>query len=103
MRLRLWPWRAQPDRAAGRSEDGPPPAIESDFESRVRAEVESFRPFIRADGGDIIFLGVSGGVVRVRLTGACVGCPASFMTLQMGIERSLRERFPEIREVRNQP
>lgn len=68
---------------------------------RVGQIIADFRPFIRADGGDIDFVGVENGVVRVRLRGACVGCPSSFMTLQMGLERLLRERIPEIRAVEN--
>lgn len=102
MKLPLWPWRRSP--AVGESApDAPSGSNEarSDWEAGVRAEVESFRPLIRADGGDIEFVGVVDGVVRVRLKGACVGCPASFMTLQMGIEQRLRERFPNIRAVEN--
>lgn len=69
---------------------------------QARLIVESFRPFIRADGGDIEFIDVTEkNIVRVRLKGACVGCPSAFMTLQMGVERHLRERLPQIRGVEN--
>ena len=70
---------------------------------RARAVIESFRPYIQADGGDVEFLGVENGVAKVRLQGACHGCPHAAMTLQMGIERHLRERVPEIQGVVNVP
>lgn len=70
---------------------------------RARLVIESFRPFIQADGGDVELLGVEDGVARVRLRGACCGCPHAAMTLQMGIERHLRERVPEIKSVVNEP
>ena len=64
---------------------------------RVRLVLDMIRPAVQADGGDIEFVDVDGqGLVRVRMHGACVGCPSSNMTLRMGIERSLKERVPEI-------
>lgn len=69
----------------------------NDLEQRVRAVIESFKPYIQADGGDIEFVGMKDdGVVQVRLHGACRGCPASQMTLKNGVERQLRERIPEV-------
>ncbi len=70
---------------------------------RAREVIESFRPYIQADGGDIDFLGFEGGVVTVRLRGACSGCPHASMTLKAGVERHLRERVPEVQEVVNVP
>ena len=70
---------------------------------RAREVIESFRPYIQADGGDIDFVGYEDGVVTVRLRGACAGCPHAAMTLKMGVERHLRERVPEIKEVVNLP
>lgn len=70
---------------------------------RTRAVIESFRPYIQADGGDVELLGVENGVAQVRLRGACRGCPHAAMTLQLGIERHLRERVPEITSVVNVP
>lgn len=70
---------------------------------RAREVIESFRPYIQADGGDIDFVGYEDGVVTVRLRGACTGCPHAAMTLKMGVERHLRERVPEIKEVVNLP
>lgn len=64
---------------------------------RVRRVIERIRPAVQADGGDLELLGVNdAGVVRVRLHGACVGCPSSSLTLKMGIERNLREHVPEV-------
>ncbi|MBU0637351.1 MAG: NifU family protein [Planctomycetes bacterium] len=69
---------------------------------RVSQVIESFRPFIQADGGDIELVDVrDDGSVAVRLKGACVGCPMSAMTLKAGVERHLRERIPEVTEVIN--
>ena len=67
---------------------------------QVEQALESIRPAIQMDGGDIELVDVDdNGVVRVRLIGACVGCPMSIMTLKAGIERILRERVPGITEV----
>jgi Fe-S cluster biogenesis protein NfuA len=73
------------------------------LEERTRAVIESVRPYIQADGGDIEFLGIVDGKAKVRLKGACVGCPHAAMTLQMGVERHLRERVPELQGVINVP
>lgn len=79
------------------------PSTNIELRERVAAIIDSFRPFIQGDGGDIDFLGVEDDyTVRVRLRGACVGCTASFMTLQLGLERHLREQIPQIRQVVNE-
>ena len=58
------------------------------------------RPAVQADGGDVRVVEVSAdGVVRLRFSGACVGCPSMPVTLQHGIERNVREKVPEIRTV----
>jgi len=57
------------------------------------------RPTLPAAGGDVELVDVSEGVVKLKLTGACSGCPMSTMTLRMGIERALRAELPEIKEV----
>jgi Fe-S cluster biogenesis protein NfuA len=73
----------------------------SDLHSQVRAVLDLIRPAVQSDGGDVELVGVSpGGVVEVRLHGACVGCPSSTITLQTGIERSLRQRIPGVTAVR---
>lgn len=60
---------------------------------------ERIRPFLQADGGDIEVLSVEDGVVKVRLRGACHGCPGAMMTLKAGVERILKEECPEVKEV----
>lgn len=92
-------WRTKPAAAPDLSDLSPE---QRERHERVARVIASFRPFIQGDGGDIEFLGIDEQqTVRVRLTGACVGCPASFMTLQMGLERHIREQVPEIRAVEN--
>jgi len=67
---------------------------------KVAKALTAIRPSLQADGGDVKLVDVSDeGVVSVRLTGACRGCPMSTMTLKMGIERALREQIPEIKSV----
>jgi len=64
---------------------------------RVAKVLNLIRPAIQDDGGDVELVEVTReGIARVRLKGACVGCPSSQMTLQMGIERNVRDRVPEI-------
>ncbi len=69
------------------------------MKEKVEAALEEIRPTLQADGGDVELVGVDEGVVIVKLTGACAGCPMSTMTLKMGIERVLRGRIPEVKEV----
>jgi Fe-S cluster biogenesis protein NfuA len=67
---------------------------------KVQGVINLIRPAVQADGGDIELVDVSNdGVVQIRFHGACHGCPSSTMTLQMGIERNLREKVPEITAV----
>jgi Fe-S cluster biogenesis protein NfuA len=67
---------------------------------RVEEALEQIRPMLRADGGDVELVDVTDeGVVRVRLIGACGGCPMAMMTLKEGIERLLKEEVPEVQEV----
>jgi len=67
---------------------------------KVESALESIRPNLQADGGDVELIDVSNdGVVKVRLTGACGTCPFAKMTLKLGIEEVLRERIPEIKEI----
>lgn len=62
--------------------------------------IAELRPFVQGDGGDIELVNVGDdGVMSVRLLGACIGCPSSGMTLKMGVEQSLKDRLPEIKEV----
>ncbi|MFP4589469.1 MAG: NifU family protein [Candidatus Bipolaricaulota bacterium] len=67
---------------------------------KVEDVLDEIRPSIQADGGDVKLVDVSeDGVVEVELTGACVGCPMATMTLKGGIERTLKDRLPEVQEV----
>ena len=67
---------------------------------KVEAALNKVRPALQADGGDVELVDVSDdGVVKVKLTGACCGCPMSQMTLKAGIERILKEEVPEVKEV----
>jgi len=66
---------------------------------RVEKALDKIRPALRADGGDVELVEVKDDVVKVKLTGACGGCPMSQLTLKMGIERLLKQEIPEIKEV----
>ena len=67
---------------------------------QVKEVLELVRPALQADGGDVELVDVSAdGVVKVRLVGACGHCPMSTMTLKMGIEKTLKEKIPGIKEV----
>jgi len=67
---------------------------------KVQNVINLIRPAVQADGGDIELVDVTAeGVVQIRFHGACHGCPSSTMTLQMGIERNLREKVPEVTQV----
>ncbi len=66
---------------------------------KVQAALEQVRPALMADGGDVELVDVEDGIVKVKLTGACGGCPMATMTLKGGIERVLKEQVPEVREV----
>ena len=66
---------------------------------RVVGVINRIRPALQADGGDCELVDVANGIVKLRLTGACSGCPSSTMTLHMGIERAIRSEVPEIQRV----
>lgn len=69
------------------------------MKDKVEAALKLIRPALQADGGDVELVEVSGTVVKVRLKGACDGCPMAAVTLKSGIERALKERVPEVQEV----
>jgi Fe-S cluster biogenesis protein NfuA len=66
------------------------------MKEKVETVLNEIRPALQADGGDCELVDVEDGVVKVRLTGACAGCPMSTMTLKNGIEARLKERIPEV-------
>ncbi|MBN1755871.1 NifU family protein [bacterium] len=68
----------------------------------VQKTLDKIRPSLQADGGDVELVEVTDdGIVKVKLTGACKGCPMSQMTLKMGIERLLKKEIPEVKEVQS--
>jgi len=70
------------------------------MKEKVEKVLDKIRPMLQADGGDVELVEVTDdGVVKVRLTGACSGCPMSTITLRMGIERKLKESIPEMKAV----
>ena len=70
------------------------------MKEKVEAALNKIRPALMADGGNVELVEVDDkGVVKVRLTGACGGCPMSQMTLKMGIERILKKEVPEVKDV----
>ena len=69
------------------------------MKEKVEAALNEIRPMLQRDGGDVELVDIQGGVVKVRLQGACAGCPMSQMTLRNGIERVLKERIPEVTAV----
>lgn len=75
------------------------PALRADIplRDRVQGILDLIRPAVQSDGGDIELLEITPeGLVKVRMHGACVGCPSSSMTLRQGIEKNLREHVPEV-------
>jgi Fe-S cluster biogenesis protein NfuA len=67
---------------------------------RVEAVLSRVRPFMQADGGDILLVDVTGNSADVRLTGMCAGCPSAHMTLYLGVETALRDEIPEFETLR---
>ena len=73
---------------------------EKTFEEKVKEVIETIRPDLQSHGGDVELVGTDDdNNVKVRLQGACQGCPGAQMTLKMGIEQLLKENIPEVKEV----
>ena len=66
---------------------------------KVEKALKELRPQLQADGGDIELVGVEKGIVKVKMKGACAGCPMSTMTLQWGVENFLKKKIPGIVKV----
>jgi Fe-S cluster biogenesis protein NfuA len=96
MAIREHLWSGEPVVAKGSKQDGGPV---NETERKIQAVLDEIRPFVQGDGGDIIYAGYEGGIVRVVLQGSCAGCPSSTMTLKMGIEQRLKEAVPEVQEL----
>jgi Fe-S cluster biogenesis protein NfuA len=70
------------------------------MKEQVQKAIDTVRPSLQADGGDVELVDVSeDGIVKVKLTGACRGCPMAQMTLKMGIEKIIKKEVPEVKEV----
>ncbi|MBT5338391.1 NifU family protein [Candidatus Falkowbacteria bacterium] len=69
------------------------------MKDKIEKALEKIRPMLQADGGDVEFVDFVDGIVKVKLTGACHGCPMSQVTLKDGIGRLLKEEFPEVKDV----
>ncbi len=70
------------------------------MEARIKKALDSIRPYLQADGGDVELVNISKeGIVQVKLMGACSSCPMSQMTLRAGVERALIREVPGIRRV----
>jgi Fe-S cluster biogenesis protein NfuA len=69
------------------------------MEEKIKEILETIRPALQADGGDVEYIDFNDGVVTVRLKGACGSCPMSMMTLKQGIEARIRSQIPEVKTV----
>ncbi|MDK2856175.1 MAG: hypothetical protein PWQ86_1388 [Bacillota bacterium] len=74
-----------------------------ELKEKVEQALAKIRPALQADGGDVELVSVeeATGIVKVRLTGSCGGCPFALMTLKQGIEQTLKEEVPEVKEVQS--
>ncbi len=69
------------------------------MQEKIEEVLKQIRPNLVRDGGNVELVDATDGIVKVRLTGACGGCPMASMTLKNGVERALKERVPEVKEV----
>jgi Fe-S cluster biogenesis protein NfuA len=69
------------------------------MEERVKSAIEKIRPVLQRDGGDIEFVAIEAGIVKVKLQGACRGCPMSQMTVKGVVEAAIKDEVPEIKGV----
>jgi len=69
------------------------------MKEKIEEALAQIRPALQADGGDVELIDVNQGVVKLKLKGACGGCPMATMTLRYGIERVLKEKIPQVKEV----
>ena len=68
---------------------------------KIKKQLEKIRPYLKMDGGDIDFISFDdkSGVLKVRLQGACMGCPMSQITLQEGVAKAIKEEVPEVKDI----
>lgn len=74
-------------------------SISEEKKNAIIEALDSVRPYLQADGGDVEYVDCVDDVVHVKLKGACGSCPSAAMTLQMGVEKAIREKLPEIKGV----
>jgi Fe-S cluster biogenesis protein NfuA len=75
-------------------------STDQSLQERINDAIEAIRGGLQSHGGDVELVGIDeDNTVRVRLQGACQGCPGAAMTMKMGIEKILKERVPEVKEV----
>ena len=72
---------------------------ENGMKEKVEAALAQIRPHLQADGGNVELVDVTDGVVKVKLTGACGGCPMAALTMQGGVARVIKQQVPEVKEV----
>ena len=73
------------------------PGVDADLRLRVEHVLEAIRPAVKSDGGDLELVEITDDRrVRIRMLGACIGCPSSLITLKMGVERNMKLYVPEI-------
>jgi len=74
--------------------------LREEIMQKIMTAISKVRPYLNADGGDVELVELTAdNTVKVRLTGACDGCPFSMMTLKAGIEQAIRKKFPEMKEL----
>ncbi len=67
---------------------------------RINKAIDTIRPYLQADGGDVTLVDVEDDfTVKVKLTGACEGCPFSIQTLKAGIEQAVKKEFPDLKKL----
>ena len=69
------------------------------MQEKIEKALDSIRPMLQADGGDLEFVALEDKVVKVKLKGACGSCPMAVMTLKQGVEKRVKEMVPEIERV----
>lgn len=73
--------------------------MDSETQAKIEEALNSIRPFLKADGGDVELVSVENDIVRLKLLGACGSCEISHITMKAGIEESIRRIYPEVKEV----
>ncbi|MFT5480310.1 MAG: Fe-S cluster biogenesis protein NfuA [bacterium] len=73
--------------------------MDSETQAKIEEALNSIRPFLKADGGDVELVSVENDIVRLKLLGACSSCEISHITMKAGIEESIRRIYPEVKEV----